>query len=71
MYVKECGSFDQLQYYANNFDDFFVSMHNSLKSCFRKCTLIDTLDVSSALTKLIQTKTTHLQHDIYFLQNRK
>ena len=30
MYVKECGSFDQLQYYANNFDDFFVSMHFSI-----------------------------------------
>lgn len=26
MYVKECGSFDQLQYYANNFDDFFAAL---------------------------------------------
>ncbi|KAJ7379048.1 Two pore calcium channel protein 2 [Desmophyllum pertusum] len=26
LYAKECGSFDQLQYYANNFDDFGAAL---------------------------------------------
>ena len=39
MYVKECGSFDQLQYYANNFDDFFVSMHFSIDITLKKVVL--------------------------------
>ena len=26
LFSNECGTYDQLQYYANNFDDFFVIM---------------------------------------------